>query len=191
MFNPIASINKMFDRIGKSTGLRDREQFIISDICKSPKGYNEEERPRPLKDGIPITPEQLLNLTDKQEEWLFDTLCECMGDVQRRWVPRSDYVVHGKKDYWRKYSEIDLEAKTLFGDCDCWCAEVAYRMLLVGLPFRLMVCQKDHLIVECVGYILDMNQGAPRGNLSLINMDYASISGYARGDDWREIKKEK
>lgn len=79
-------------------------------------------------------------------------------------------------------------------DCDGFC--LACRVLLrkQNIPNRLVYCEVEHrgrsyghLVVEASGWIIDNRQDHVLPNTYLEEYRWLRISGFERGDEWREI----
>lgn len=114
--------------------------------------------------------------------------------VAWRFSYTSDTEGRGVPEHWVDQDELaDLDSKgrgEFKDDCDGMALACRYQCRKVGIPSRLVFCRTEtggyHLVLEVAGWIIDNREQWVRGRDDL-DYEWISISGYEKGDPWREI----
>lgn len=97
-----------------------------------------------------------------------------------------------KGEHWQMPPQDYDGSQSLRDDCDGFCLACRTLLRQLQIPNRLVYCKvagTGHLVVEVNGWILDSLQRTVVANTLLTTQQYQwlRISGFNRGDPWREI----
>ena len=117
----------------------------------------------------------------------FGTLEGIFQACYSRFTYYTDFATHYVAEHRASESELDGKVKD---DCDGFALMCRKVCRVLGIPSRLVYCRtrrgEGHLVLEVNGWIFDNTQVRV---VSRDTLDYTwiSVSGYEKGDDWREI----
>lgn len=121
------------------------------------------------------------------------SITKAFYNVLNRFQYTPDEQAWGSPEYWASPKEMAAQADAdgmVRGDCDDFAILCRDELAKAGLRSRLVFCQVEtggyHLVCEIDGWVLDCRHRIvmPRDDLPY---QWVSISGYATGEEWREI----